>query len=57
MGADDTKLSPTVEQLFADLNQVYSDIAKLTDPYDKKVAKLTERQALLHRHFGRIVDQ
>lgn len=50
----DAKLrSPTSELLYSDLNEVYSSVAKLIDPYDPKVAKLTERHAMLYRHFGR----
>ena len=47
------QLSPSVEHLFSDLNQVYGDICKLIDPYDQKVAKLSERHAIVHKHFGR----
>ncbi|CAG2111388.1 unnamed protein product, partial [Medioppia subpectinata] len=51
----DAKLSPTGDQFVSDVNQVYAEICKLTDPYDQKVAKFTERHALLHRHFGRAI--
>ncbi|CAG2179151.1 unnamed protein product [Oppiella nova] len=53
--ASDAKLSPTVDQFISDANEVYAEICKLIDPYDQKVAKFTERHALLHQHFGRAV--
>lgn len=51
--AEDPKMSPTVEQFYADADQVYYEILKLTDPYDQKVTKFTERHALIHRQYGR----
>ena len=50
---EDVKLSPTAEQLYSEVDQVFTELSKLIDPYDQKVAKFTERHALLHRHYGR----
>ncbi|CAG2104207.1 unnamed protein product [Medioppia subpectinata] len=55
IAASNAKLSPTGDHFVSDANQVYAEICKLADPYDQKVAKFTERHALLHRHFGRAI--
>jgi hypothetical protein len=52
---DEQKLSPTPQQSFSDVDQVFTEITKLIDPYDSKVAKFTERHASIHCHFGRAI--
>ncbi len=52
---DEQKLSPTAQLSLSDVDQVLTEITKLIDPYDSKVAKFTEKHASIHCHFGRAI--
>jgi len=51
----DEQKSPTTAQSLSDVDEVFNEISKLIDPYDSKVAKFTEKHALIHCHYGRAI--